>query len=611
MKLQQLKYLLAIADNGLNITAAAERLYTSQPGVSKQLKLLEEELGIQIFTRKGKSLGEITLAGQKIIDRARIIMQEVDNIRALAADFYEEEEGALTIATTHTQARYVLPDIVKAFRERYPNIRLDLHQGTSEQIADMVDANRIDFAIATGSRELFGNLLMVPSYRWERTIIVPRDHELTRLERKLELSDLAKFPLVSYVFSFSGESSLKRAFEDKDLEPDVVFTARDADVIKTYVRMGMGVGIVAAMADECGDRDDLVRIDASGLFPVSTTWIGFRKDAVLRRYMQAFLKLFAPHVSDRDLDDIVLTRSQASIDTLYSATELPQRRGCEDAVVASGRVAAVGGFLVDPNAAVPLARSVVEQPQPEQETGDQADRRAGRDPAIWQAKSVAFRAALQSLIGRLEILAAGRRLLQRRSQLIDIGLQRANAGSGLCKSRLEIGQLGPQALALGANLADDQRRRLFVDQIGRLHVALGPVRKADLRVVRRAGQDGKLLAALQGSKSTIARIFGLVQAETEKISDVSRLLRVRISCEQQRRGKQHMDGAFHGAAVYTKFRVAPSKSASQIVQPVQQRDMCLVTGSAMHVLVIEQQSDGETATAVGLHVAGDRTDVVE
>ena len=152
MKLQQLKYLLAIADNGLNITAAAEKLYTSQPGVSKQLKLLEEELGVQLFARKGKSLDSVTAAGQQVIDRARVIMQEVENIRSLAAEVYLEQEGSLSIATTHTQARYVLPEIITEFRERFPNITLDLHQGTSEQIADMVAANKIDFAIASARK---------------------------------------------------------------------------------------------------------------------------------------------------------------------------------------------------------------------------------------------------------------------------------------------------------------------------------------------------------------------------------------------------------------------------------------------------------------------------
>ena len=182
MKLQQLKYLLAIVDNGLNITAAAERLYTSQPGVSKQLKLLEEELGMQIFTRKGKSLGAITPAGEQVIEHARIIMQEVEKIGSLAADFYEEEEGSLSIGTTHTQARYVLPEIIAEFRRRFPRIGLDLHQGTSEQLADMVEGRKIDFAFATGSQGLFNDLLLVPSYHWDRSIIVPKGHPLTEIE---------------------------------------------------------------------------------------------------------------------------------------------------------------------------------------------------------------------------------------------------------------------------------------------------------------------------------------------------------------------------------------------------------------------------------------------
>jgi LysR family cys regulon transcriptional activator len=330
MKLQQLKYLLAIVDNGLNITAAAEKLFTSQPGVSKQLKLLEEELGLQLFTRKGKSLGGITAAGQQVIDRARLIMQEVDNIRSLASDYYHEEEGTLSIATTHTQARYVLPDVIREFRDSYPRVSLNLHQGTSEQIADMVKANEIDFAIATGSHGLFGDLLLVPSYHWDRKIIVPKDHVLAALDRKLTLQDLAEHPLVTYVFSFGGQSSLKRAFADQGLEPDVVFTARDADVIKTYVRMGLGVGIVASMAEDCDDLKDLASVDAEGHFPRSTTWIGFRKDIVLRRYMLDFVRLFAPHITSDQLEQTRHVRSQADIDELFKDANLPVRGGCSD-----------------------------------------------------------------------------------------------------------------------------------------------------------------------------------------------------------------------------------------------------------------------------------------
>jgi LysR family cys regulon transcriptional activator len=330
MKLQQLKYLLAIADNGLNITAAAERLYTSQPGVSKQLKLLEEELGLQLFTRKGKSLDGVTPAGEQVIGRARLIMQEVENIRSLASEYFEQEEGSLSIATTHTQARYVLPEIVGEFRERFPKVSLNLHQGTSEQISDMVAANNIDFAIATGSKELFSELLLVPSYHWDRSIIVPKGHELARLDRKLTLSDLADYPLVTYVFSFGGQSSFKRAFSDEGLEPNVVFTARDADVIKTYVRMGMGVGVVASMAADCSDRTDLQAIDAAGLFPRSTTWIGFRKDAILRRYMTEFVQLFAPHVGAKHIEEIRRSASQETIDRLFRDATLPLRGGCND-----------------------------------------------------------------------------------------------------------------------------------------------------------------------------------------------------------------------------------------------------------------------------------------
>jgi LysR family cys regulon transcriptional activator len=326
MKLQQLKYVLAIVDNGLNITAAAEKLFTSQPGVSKQLKLLEEELGLQLFARKGKSLGSVTPAGEQVIARARYIMEEAENIRTLAASYFQEEEGTLSIATTHTQARYVLPNVVRQFRNRYPRVSLNLHQGTSEQIADMVNANDIDFAIATGSHELFSKLLLVPSYHWDRKIIVPHDHELTKLDREITLRDLAEYPLVTYVSSFGSQSSLKRAFVEQGLQPDVVFTARDVDVIKTYVRMGLGVGIVAGMVNDEED-DDMTAISAAGLFPRSTTWIGFRKDAVLRRYMLEFVRLFAPHITADQLEKTRHVRSQLEIDKLFMDAHIPTRNG--------------------------------------------------------------------------------------------------------------------------------------------------------------------------------------------------------------------------------------------------------------------------------------------
>jgi len=330
MTLQQLRYLLGIADSGLNITSAAEKLHTSQPGISKQLKLLEQELGIQLFTRKGKSLAAITPAGHEVISRARRIMRETENIRSLARDLSAEQDGTLSIATTHTQARYVLPEVIQEFRSRYPNVNLELHQGTSEQIAELVASNSVDFAIATGSHHLFPELVLLPCYHWERIVVVPKGHPLTKIKDKLTLKDLAEHPLVTYVFSLTGESSFKKAFADEGLEPDVVFTARDADIIKTYVRMGMGVGVVAAMAWECQDKDDLVAIDAHGLLPASTTWIGFRRDTVLRGYMVEFAELLAPHLSidiTRKIGDL---ETQEEVDELLKDIALPVRGGCNE-----------------------------------------------------------------------------------------------------------------------------------------------------------------------------------------------------------------------------------------------------------------------------------------
>jgi LysR family cys regulon transcriptional activator len=199
----------------------------------------------------------------------------------------------------------------------------------------MVVANEIDFAIATGSNSLFSDLPLVPSYHWDRKIIVPKAHKLAALDRRLTLEDLAEYPLVTYVFSFGGQSSLKKAFADEGLEPDVVFTARDADVIKTYVRMGLGVGIVASMAEDCEDQRDLTAIDATGLFPRSTTWIGFRKDIVLRQYMLEFVRLFAPHISADQLERTRHVRTQADVDKLFANAELPVRGGCSDEATAA------------------------------------------------------------------------------------------------------------------------------------------------------------------------------------------------------------------------------------------------------------------------------------
>ncbi len=327
--LKQLKYLVGIADSGLNITSAAERLFTSQPGISKQLKQLEAELGVQLFTRKGKSLAAITPAGRDVITRARKILREVENISSLASDLTAEQEGTLSIATTHTQARYVLPEVIREFRRRYPNVDLNLHQGTSEQIAELISTNKVDFAIATGSQHLFSHLTLYPIYDWHRIVLVPKNHPLAEQRKPLDLETLADYPLVTYVFSLTGESSFKRAFRDRGLDPRVVFTARDADIIKTYVRMGMGVGVIASMAFECDDRNDLVAIDARNLFPKVTTWLGFPRDMVLRSFMVDFIHLFAPHYSPRVIRDVANAETVEEANALLKDVKLPLRTGCE------------------------------------------------------------------------------------------------------------------------------------------------------------------------------------------------------------------------------------------------------------------------------------------
>jgi LysR family cys regulon transcriptional activator len=324
MKLHQLRYLAAVAQTGLNITAAAEKLHTSQPGVSKQIKLLEDELGFQIFVRDGRNLARVTPAGQQVIERAIRILREVRNIKHLSEELKDESRGTLSIATTHTQARYVLPEVIKQFRDKYPEVGLHLHQGTSEQIGEMAALDRIDFAIATGSQSLFDGYALLPCYRWHRHVVVPRDHPFAKL-KKLTLKQLAAQPIVTYVFGFTGPSSLQQIFAEQGLVPNVVLTARDADVIKTYVRLGLGVGIVASMAfDERGD-EDLVKIDTSDLFPAHVTWIGFRRGGLLRKYQLDFMQLFAPQLTRRLIERAGHAATQAEVDGMTQDLELPLR----------------------------------------------------------------------------------------------------------------------------------------------------------------------------------------------------------------------------------------------------------------------------------------------
>jgi len=297
MKLQQLRFLLAVVENDLNITAAAEALFTSQPGVSKQIRLLEDELDLQIFVRNGKRVEALTDAGRRVVEHASRILQETERIKSLAEELRGDDNGTLALATTQTQARYVLPDVIGEFRQRFPKVDFHLHQGTTEQISRMLDDRQIDFAIVSGSSQPFPDVATLPVYQWDRVLVVPRHHPLATQAAAPTLETLARHPLVTYVFSDRPESSLMSAFSARGLSPRIAFTARDADVIKTYVRSGFGVGILAGMAVEPGTDDDLAVIEVPELFARLTTWIGYPKDLLMKKYHCEFIRLLAPHLT--------------------------------------------------------------------------------------------------------------------------------------------------------------------------------------------------------------------------------------------------------------------------------------------------------------------------
>ncbi|MEH6571105.1 MAG: HTH-type transcriptional regulator CysB [Halioglobus sp.] len=322
MKLQQLRYIWEVAHHELNVSATAQSLYTSQPGISKQIRLLEDELGVEVFSRSGKHLTHITPAGEAILKTAGEVLRKVESIKQVAQEYSNEKKGSLSLATTHTQARYALPSTISAFIDRYPDVSLHMHQGTPMQISEMAADGTVDFAIATEALELFSDLVMMPCYRWNRCVLVPRDHPLAQLS-ELTLDDVAAHPIVTYVFGFTGRSKLDEAFIDKGLVPKVVFTAADADVIKTYVRLGLGIGIVAAMAYDKEIDSDLVALDASHLFSSSITKIGCRRGTFLRGYMYDFIEDFAPHLTRELVAEAFARHSKAELEELFSHLELP------------------------------------------------------------------------------------------------------------------------------------------------------------------------------------------------------------------------------------------------------------------------------------------------
>ncbi len=319
MTLQQLRNIVAVARYGLNITQAAEKLHTSQPAVSKQIRQLEDELGVEIFVRRAKSIEGVTEAGEALLARAERIVREAQNIRQLASDLRDDVVGTLNIGTTQTQATYVLPPVVNDFRARFPGVSLNLHQGTSEQLSRMLDDGELDFVIASDGTDLFPDVIRLPCYHWHRIVIVPDGHPLAGAACP-SLQELSHYPLVSYTLRSHGRSSMIEAFAAEGIDPELAFTARDADVIKTYVRSGTGVGVIAAMAWQ--DDDGLQALGASRLFPRCTTWIGYRRGRYLRRYMKEFIERFAPHIDHLLLERADQAPNQAAVDGLFEGAEL-------------------------------------------------------------------------------------------------------------------------------------------------------------------------------------------------------------------------------------------------------------------------------------------------
>ncbi|WP_226468894.1 LysR family transcriptional regulator [Luteimonas panaciterrae] len=301
MTLTQLRYLVAIVDSGLNITLAAERVHATQPGLSKQLKQLEDELGFQLFVRKGRSLEGIAPAGERVLEHARRILEEAANIRSYAANERGEHAGRLLLATTHTQARYVLPPAIAAIKRQFPQVNVDLQAAGDAEVLQKLAQDNADLALISSAGSVPSGGMAVPLYRWRRVLLLPRTHPLADLGRAPTLAELAQHPLISYESSIRADSSLQRAFATEGVEPQIAMTARDANLIKTYVRAGLGAGLLAEMAIGAREDADLRILPAPKALPECITWAVIPRGRVLRDYALALLHHLAPQLDPRDL----------------------------------------------------------------------------------------------------------------------------------------------------------------------------------------------------------------------------------------------------------------------------------------------------------------------
>ncbi|MDE2300447.1 MAG: CysB family HTH-type transcriptional regulator [Burkholderiales bacterium] len=297
MNLHQFRFVQEAVRRDLNLTETAKALFTSQPGISKAILDLEAELGIDIFARHGKRLRRVTEPGRLVLESIEAIMREVGNLKRIGEEYSMQDAGTLSIATTHSQARYFLPGPVAQLRKRFPKVNISLHQGSPDQVARMVIEELADVGLATESLAGFDGLVTLPCYEWHHAVVMPAGHPLAQLER-ISLEDLAVLPLVSYHPSFSGRTRLDQAFAARNLKPNIVLEAIDADVIKTYVRVGLGVGIVAELAvrdDPPGG--DLVSRPVGHLFGQNVTRIAFKRGAYLRNFVYAFAEMMSDRLS--------------------------------------------------------------------------------------------------------------------------------------------------------------------------------------------------------------------------------------------------------------------------------------------------------------------------
>jgi LysR family cys regulon transcriptional activator len=306
MNLHQFRFVQEAIRRNLNLTETAKALHTSQPGVSKAIIELEEELGVEIFARHGKRLKRVTEPGEHVLKSIELIMREVGNLRRIGEQFSAQDSGTLSIATTHTQARYVLPQPVAKLREAFPKVNVSLHQGSPDQVARMVLDEVAEIGIATESLTQYDDLVTLPCYEWQHMLVIPVDHPLAKKEN-ITLEDLAEEPLITYHPSFTGRTKIDLAFAAKRLQPRIALEAIDSDVIKTYVRLGLGVGIVAEMAiKEDGTNSDLVAIPAGPLFGINVARVAFKRSAYLRNFVYKFAEL----LSDK-LDRALITKAMA------------------------------------------------------------------------------------------------------------------------------------------------------------------------------------------------------------------------------------------------------------------------------------------------------------